>query len=374
MVHLLRDLIEIESPSTIAAAVARLAARLAPELEAAGLVVETIGVEGAGPVLRARAASWLGEGPGRATQPKPVMLLGHLDTVWPEGTLVSRPIRIDGDRLYGPGSFDMKAGIVIALSALRALAAQGRLPPVTVFLTPLEEVDCGPYRALMESEMGASAAVLDFEPAWPGGAVKTARKGSGSFLIRARGKSSHAGADFERGANAITELSRRVLDASAVTDLERGITVNVGVIRGGIRPNVVPDYAEAEVDFRVLTLEDARRVEAAIGALRSSDDRVSLEVEGGLHYPPMERGPHVVAVYEIARAVAEEMGLALPEVSTGGASEASFAAAMGVPTLDGLGADGDGAHAEHEHVLLPSIPERTALTAGLILRLAQELS
>jgi glutamate carboxypeptidase len=157
-----------------------------------------------------------------------------------------------------------------------------------------------------------------------------------------------------------------------VTDLERGITVNVGVIRGGIRPNVVPDYAEAEVDFRVLTLEDARRVETTIRALQSSDDRVSLEIEGGLHYPPMERGPHVVAVYEIARVVAEDMGLPLPEVSTGGASEASFAAALGVPTLDGLGADGDGAHAEHEHVLLPSIPERTALAAGLIQRLAQE--
>jgi glutamate carboxypeptidase len=374
MVHRLRDLIEIESPSTIAAAVARLAARLTPELQAAGLVVETIAVEGAGPVLRARAASWLAQGPGSAPQPKPVMLLGHLDTVWPEGTLVGRPIRIEGDRLFGPGSFDMKAGIVIALSAVRALAARGALPPVTVFLTPLEEVDCGPYRALMEAEMGASAAVLDFEPAWPGGAVKTARKGSGSFLIRARGRAAHAGADFERGANAISELSRRVLEASAVTDLDRGVTVNVGVIRGGIRSNVVPDYAEAEVDFRVPTLEDARRVESSIRALRSSDDRVSLEIEGGLHYPPMERSPHVVAVYEIARAVAEEVGLALPEVSTGGASEASFAAALGVPTLDGLGADGDGAHAEHEHVLLPSIPERTALTARLIQRLAQELS
>jgi len=373
MTHLLQALVEIESPSTVAPAVARLAARLTPELEAAGLVVETIRVEGAGPVLRARTAHSLTPGgPVVAPQPKPVMLLGHLDTVWPEGTLLSRPVRIEGDRLYGPGSFDMKAGIVIALSALRALAAHGPLPPVTVFLTPLEEVDCGPYRALMESEMRASAAVLDFEPAWPGGAVKTARKGSGSFRIRARGRSAHAGADFERGANAITELSRCVLDASAVTDLARGITVNVGVIRGGIRPNVVPDYAEAEVDFRVLTLEDARRVEAAIRTLRSSDDRVSLEIEGGLHYPPMERGPHVVAVYEIARAVSEEMGLPLPEVSTGGASEASFAAALGVPTLDGLGADGDGAHAEHEHVLLPSIPERTALAAGLIQRLAQE--
>jgi glutamate carboxypeptidase len=363
MVSLLRVLVEIESPSTDAAAVAALAARLVPEAEGMGLAVETIPVEGTGPVLRARTAT-------PASRAKPIMVLGHLDTVWPKGTLAARPIRVEGDRLFGPGSYDMKAGIVVALFALRALATRGALPSVTLFLTPYEEVGCEPYRALMETEMAASAAVLDFEPAWPGGAVKTARKGSGSFVVRARGRAAHAGADFEKGANAICELSRRVLDAAALTDLGRGITVNVGVIRGGIRSNVVPDHAEAEIDFRVRTLDDARGVEKAIRGLASSDPAVSLEIEGGLNYPPLERGPRVRAVYEAARAVAGEMGLDLAEIATGGASEASFAAALGVPTLDGLGADGDGAHAEHEHVLLSSIPVRAALGAGLIARLA----
>jgi glutamate carboxypeptidase len=367
MVSLLRALVEIESPSTDAAAVAALAARLVPEAEAAGLTAETVPVEGTGPVFRARTAS-------PASRGKPVMVLGHLDTVWPMGTLAARPIRIEGDKLFGPGSYDMKAGIVVALFALRALAARGPLPALTVFLTPFEEVGCEPYRALMEAEMAASAAVLDFEPAWPGGAVKTERKGSGSFVIRARGRAAHAGADFEKGANAINELSRRVLDAAALTDLDRGITVNVGVIRGGIRPNVVPDLAEAEIDFRVRTVDDARAVEKAMRGLVSSDLRVSLEVEGGLNYPPLERSPRVLAVYEAARAVAGEMGLDLAEISTGGASEASFAGALGVPTLDGLGADGDGAHAEHEHVLLSSLPLRAALGAGLIARLATAAS
>jgi len=361
MVALLRELVEIESPSSEPAAVAALAARVARELTPLGLSPELIPVDGGGPVLRA------GGGDGS----RPVMLLGHLDTVWPLGTLAARPIRTEGERLFGPGSFDMKAGLVVAAFALRLLKEEGPLPRVTLFFTPLEEVDCGPYRALMESEMQAAAAVLDFEPAWPGGAVKTERKGSGSFILRAHGRAAHAGADFEKGANAILELARKALELSALTDLGRGVTVNVGVIRGGIRPNVVPDRAEAEVDFRVRTIEDGRRLETTVRGLRPHDPLVRLEVEGGLHYPPLERAAHVVAVYEQARGVAAEIGLDLAEVSTGGASEASFAAALGVPTLDGLGADGDGAHAEHEHVLIPSLPERAALAAGLIERLAR---
>jgi glutamate carboxypeptidase len=359
MEELLRELVSIESPSTDAAAVASMAERLAVELRALGLQAEAVPVAGAGPVLRAR---------GPATGP-PVMMLGHLDTVWPAGTLGSQPLRREGDALYGPGTFDMKGGLVVALFALRALASRGPLPPVTVFFTPLEEVDCAPYRALMEAEMGASAAVLDFEPAWPGGAVKTERKGSGSVLLRTRGRAAHAGADFEKGINAIAELARKVLEAGALTDLARGVTVNVGVIRGGLRPNVVPDLAEAEVDFRVRTLEDGRRIERALHALTADDPRVTLEVEGGLHYPPLERTPQVVAVFETARAVAAGMGMDLAEISTGGASEASFAAALGRPTLDGLGPDGDGAHAVHEHVLVSSMPSRVALAAGLIARL-----
>jgi glutamate carboxypeptidase len=363
MVALLKELIEIESPSTDPAGVAAVAARLASELDGLGLRVEQAPVEGGGPILRAVTE-------GGAS--RPVMLLGHLDTVWPRGTLADRPARVEGDRIHGPGSFDMKAGLVVATYALRALAARGRLPAVTVFFTPLEEVDCEPYRPAMEAAMKASAAVLGFEPAWPGGAVKTRRKGSGSVTLRAHGQAAHAGADFDKGANAIVELARRCLEASGLTDRERGITVNVGVIRGGIRSNVVPELAEAEIDFRVRTLEDGRRVEAALCALRSGDPGVRLHVEGGLHYPPLERSPGVVRVYEAARAVAAEMGMDLAEASTGGASEAAFAAALGVPTLDGLGADGDGAHAEHEHVKIPSLPERAALAAGLIARLSSE--
>ena len=359
MTELLSELTGIESPSTDPAGVAALARRIERELAALGLPGELLPVEGGGPVLRATAGE------------RPIMLLGHLDTVWELGTLARRPVRIAGDRLSGPGSYDMKAGIVVLVFALKALRARGALPPVSVFLTPLEEIGCEAYRAAMESEMRGCRAVLDFEPAWPGGAVKTQRKGSASFTLRARGAAAHAGADFARGANAILELSRRMLDASALTDLSRGVTVNVGTVRGGTRSNVVPDLAEAELDVRFRTLADGEAARAALEALRPSDPRVVLEVEATAFYPPLERGPHVEAVYRAAREVAAELGLPpLEEVATGGASEASFAAAFGIPTLDGLGADGDGAHAVDEHVLLSSIPDRAALAAGLIVRLA----
>jgi glutamate carboxypeptidase len=226
----------------------------------------------------------------------------------------------------------------------------------------------------MEAEMKASAAVLGFEPAWPGGAVKTARKGSGSYVLTAHGIASHAGADLSRGANAILELARQCLALSALADPEKGVSANVGVIRGGLRPNVVPDHASAEIDVRFKTLADGRALDASVRAVRPSDPRIRLSLEGGLHYPPLERTEPVARVYAAAREVAREMGLDLAEVATGGASEASFAGALGLPTLDGLGADGDGAHALDEHVLLPSLPLRAALTAGLLLRLTGDLT
>jgi glutamate carboxypeptidase len=365
MAALLEELVGIESPSTDPAGVAKLARRLARELEPLDLKVELLPVAGAGPILLARVP------PHDGSEPRPVMLLGHLDTVWPLGTLAARPVRVEGDRLYGPGAYDMKAGLVVVVYALRALRTRGPLPPVTVFLTPLEEVDGGPYLAQMEAAMKDAGAVLGFEPAWPGGAVKTERKGSGSFVVRAHGRAAHAGADLSRGANAILELAHQAVRASALTDLARGLTVNVGVIRGGIRPNVVPEHAEAEFDVRFRTLGDGRRAEEAFHALAPVVPGVSLEVIGGVHYPPLERGPHVVAVYEQARRVAREMGMGLDEVASGGASEASFAAALGVPTLDGMGADGDGAHAVDEHVVISSLPERAALAAGLILNLSK---
>jgi glutamate carboxypeptidase len=360
MVTLLRELVEIESPSDDAAAVSAVAERIAVELERIGLRCELKAVPDSGPILRARSIASGG----------PVMLLGHLDTVWPVGTLSGRPVVIDGDIFSGPGSYDMKGGLVVVIFALAALREAGGIPPVTVFFTPLEEVGTDAYREVMEVEMRACSAVLDFEPAWPGGAVKTARKGSGSFTLRARGRAAHAGADFEQGRNAILELARRCLEVSAFTDLARGTTVNVGLIRGGLRSNVVPDDAMAEIDVRFATIEEGARIESAVRSMRSSDPEVRLIVEGGLHYPPLERGPHVLSVYEAAKRVAAELGMELAEVSTGGASEASFAAALGVPTLDGLGPDGAGAHAEHEHVRISSLPTRVALAAGLVRRLA----
>jgi glutamate carboxypeptidase len=358
MTELLAELTRIESPSTDPEGVARLARRVAQELEPLGLVPELLPVDGGGPILRS------------ASGERSVMLLGHLDTVWDLGTLARRPIRIESGRLFGPGAYDMKGGLVVLVHALKALARRGPLPGICVFLTPLEEVGGESYRARMEREMRSSRAVLDFEPAWPGGAVKTQRKGSASFVLRARGVAAHAGADFARGANAILELARRLLDVAKMTDLARGTTVNVGTIRGGTRPNVVPDEAHAELDLRFRALADYEAARAALAALSPSDPRVRLELEAGGFYPPLERGPHVVAAFRAAAEVAADLGLPpLKEVATGGASEASFAAALGIPTLDGLGADGDGAHAEDEHVLLDSLPERAALAAGLILRL-----
>lgn len=360
MVALLRDLVEIESPSTDPDGVAALATRLAPELEAVGLVPEILPVDAGGPILFARS---------RRQQGAPVMLLGHLDTVWPIGTLASRPLRLDGDRLHGPGSYDMKAGLVVAVFALRLLESAGRALPVSVFFTPLEETNGEPYRERMELEMRAARAVLDFEPAWPGGAVKTERKGSGSYVLTAHGRASHAGADLAKGANAILEIARQVERLSALTDPALGTSVNVGVVRGGVRPNVVPDHAEIEIDVRYRRHADGAALDAAVRELSPAVPGVRLQLSGGLHYPPLERGPLVLGVFEHARRAAAELGLALDEVATGGASEASFASALGIPTLDGLGADGDGAHAEHEHVLIPSLPERAALVAGLIERL-----
>jgi glutamate carboxypeptidase len=361
MGRLLAEIVHLESPSDHPPGVEALARRLGAELGAAGLEVELLPVRGAGPILRART-------PGGA---RPVMLLGHLDTVWPVGTTAARPARVEGDVLYGPGCYDMKGGLVVVVYALRALSALGHRLPATAFFTPLEEVDCEPYRAVMEAEMKASAAVLDFEPAWPGGAVKTARKGSGSYVLTAHGVASHAGADLSRGANAILELAQQCLQVSTLTDPARGRSANVGVIRGGLRPNVVPDQASAEIDVRFQTWSDGQELERALRSLQPRDPRTRLTLTGGLHYPPFERTPAVARVYEAARGVAREMGLDLAEVATGGASEVSFAGALGLPALDGLGPDGDGAHAVSEHVVLSSLPTRAALTAGLLLRLTQ---
>jgi glutamate carboxypeptidase len=357
MVGLLRELVTIETPSHDVSGGTTIARRLGSALEELGYQPSLVPVPEAGPLLSLE-------------QPGGVFLLGHMDTVWPLGTLARRPPRLEGDRFFAPGAFDMKAGLVVVLFALRALRERGLSPKVSVFFTPLEEVGGEAYRPRMEALMKASRAVLDFEPAWPGGAVKTARKGSLSMQLRVRGRASHAGADFEKGRSAVLEVARKVLQVSEFSDPRSGITVNVGVVRGGIRPNVVPDLAEAEIDCRYPKREQGVFLEQAFREMRPSLEGTTLEWETAARYPPLERTEGVASLYAEARAVAASMGLELEEAATGGASEASYGAALGVPTLDGLGADGDGAHAEEEHVLVSSLAGRVALAAGLLERLS----
>lgn len=358
MAALVRDLTAIESPSAHAAGVQAVARRLERELAALGLTVELLPVLGAGPILVARSPASAAAGP--------VLLLGHMDTVWPLETLARRPLRTDGDRLFGPGALDMKGGLVVIVFALRLLAEKGALPAATVFLTPLEETGCEPYRERLLEQMRSARAVLCFENAWPGGAVKTERKGVASLTLTARGRAAHAGSEFFEGANAITALAEICLQAARLTDREREITVNVGTFLGGVHPNVVPDFAQASLDVRFRTVEDGERTVRAIASAACADPRILLEIARQGFYPPMERTAEVARLFSLATQVAEEMGLSLSESATGGASEASFAAAMGIPTLDGLGPDGAGEHAADEHVLLPSLAERAALAARLI--------
>lgn len=300
---------------------------------------------------------------------KPILLLGHLDTVYEAGTLSDMPCRIASGRMYGPGVFDMKAGIVMMLLAIETLReVYGRLPrPLTVLLNPDEEIGSPASRPITEKLAVKSQAVLVLEPsAGARGACKTARKGVGDYTLRVTGISSHAGLDFEKGASAITELARQLLKISDFIDLKAGTTVNVGVIRGGTRANVVASEALAEVDIRVTSQKEAERLDRQFRKLRAEDHRCKVEVSGGLNRAPFERTPAVEQLYLKAKDLAEELGFALEETSVGGGSDGNFTAGLGVPTLDGLGAVGEGAHASHESVVLAEVPKRAALLARLI--------
>ena len=297
-----------------------------------------------------------------------VLLLGHFDTVWPVGQLARMPIREAEGRLHGPGIYDMKGGIGIGLLALRALAATGRLSErrVTMLLTADEERGSTTSRGLIEDEARRSGAVLVLEPGLPGGGVKTGRKGCAEFDVRIQGVAAHAGIDPSRGASAIDELAAQIAAIGALRDPARGVTLNVGIVEGGSRPNVVADSARAVVDVRAKTMADARQLEEAMQALRPTVAGTVVEVSGGFNRPPFERTPAVARLYEAARAIAAELGRELGEGSTGGGSDGNFTGALGVPTLDGLGAVGDGAHALDEHVLTADLTWRAALVAGLI--------
>ena len=299
---------------------------------------------------------------------KPLLLLGHLDTVYDLGTLQIMPWREENGKLYGPGVFDMKSGItqmMFALAALRGI--RGRLPrPVKVLLVSDEEAGSDSSRAITETLARQCAAVLVCEPSGPGGALKTARKGVGSFTLKVTGKASHAGLDFERGESAILELAHQIEAISRLTDLERGTTLNVGVIRGGTRGNVVAAEAEAVVDLRIAHKSDGAIMERKVRGLRPVNKKCKIEIEGGINRPPLERTKDVLALFELARKIAGDLGFALEEIAVGGGSDGNFTAGIGISTLDGLGAVGEGAHAAHESVVAAELPRRAALLAGLI--------
>jgi glutamate carboxypeptidase len=350
-------LVRLESPSTDKAAVDRCGAVLAGMLRAAGAEVDVLSQPERGNHLRGRLA---GEG-------RPVLLLGHFDTVWPIGTLERMPLRRDGDRLHGPGAFDMKAGIAMALTAVDALRATGTPhPPITMLWTTDEEIGSGTSRETIETEARASAAVLVLEPALPGGGLKTARKGCGEFELTVHGVAAHAGLDPGKGASAIHELAGQIAAIERLQDLPRGISVNVGIVSGGSRPNVVAEEARATIDVRAPTREAAAALEAAFRGLHPARPGTRLTVRGGFERPPMERTALVTGLFARASQVASSLGRDLAEGAAGGGSDGNFTAAAGVPTLDGLGAIGDGAHAAHEYVDVAALPWRAALVAGLL--------
>jgi glutamate carboxypeptidase len=298
-----------------------------------------------------------------------VLALGHSDTVWPVGALRTMPFRQESGRLWGPGVLDMKAGIAFFLFAVRALRDLEIPVPSKVLLqlNSDEEVGSISSRALTEKNAGRSKAVLVLEPGTGlEGRLKTARKGVGDFTVVVKGKASHAGVDFEAGASAIVELARQIERIASFTRLDRGVTVNPGVIAGGSRTNVVAAEARAEVDVRILRLRDAPGLERKFRALRPVDRRCTLEVTGGLNRPPMERSAGIVKLLRLAAKLARELGVELQESLTGGGSDGNFTAALGIPTLDGLGGVGEGAHAPNESILTDRIVDRAALIAKLL--------
>ncbi|MDQ6712124.1 MAG: M20 family metallopeptidase [Candidatus Dormibacteraeota bacterium] len=299
----------------------------------------------------------LGEGP------EPIVLLCHHDTVWPEGTLTRLPFRTDGDRVTGPGTYDMKAGIVEAAFALEHARPKR---PVVVLSTSDEEIGSISSRALIEETARQAVAVLVLEPAVSGGAIKTARKGIADFVLEVVGRAAHAGVEPEKGISAIEELAHQVLALKRLADPPKGTTINVGVAHGGTRPNVVAAQARAEIDVRFALASEAERVVAAIRGLQPRLAGVRLQVTGGIDRPPMERSLGVIRLAQLAQRLAADVGFELSETSTGGASDGNFTAAMGVPTLDGLGPDGGGAHADSEHLLVESWLQRTQLLRLLI--------
>ncbi|HXO88704.1 MAG TPA: M20 family metallopeptidase [Candidatus Acidoferrales bacterium] len=363
MVRMLGQFVRCESPSHQKAAVDRLGKLVANEWLRRGVKVRVLRDKTRGDSLRAEV--WLGDG-----RPKgQIMVLGHLDTVYPLGTLLTMPFRVEGGRAFGPGAFDMKAGLVLALSAVDALQALHVRPKkrLVFFWNSDEEIGSYSSRALIEREARRSDAVLVLEPAaGPEGRLKTGRKGIGTAEIIVTGRSAHAGLDPGAGINAVLELALQIARLKDLNNPRRGIAVQATVIAGGTVSNVVPHHARAELDIRFTHVADAPKIERQLRALRPILPGARVEVRGGINRPPLERTPAVAALFHHAQKLMGELGQTLDETSVGGGSDGNFTAALGVPTLDGLGAIGNGAHSAVEHVIIRSLPERAAVLAGLL--------
>jgi glutamate carboxypeptidase len=362
IVAMLGRFVECESPSDDAAAVNRFVDLVSDNL-ASFAAIKTYPGGKFGRILVAEMQL-----PGKRKRGQ-VLALGHSDTVWPMGTLRAMPFRQAEGRLWGPGTLDMKAGIVFFLFAVRALRELEIPAPSKVLLqlNPDEEVGSESSRALTEKNAARSKAVLVLEPGTGlTGKLKTARKGVGDFTVTVKGRASHSGVDFQAGASAILELARQLERIATFTQIECGLTVNPGVIAGGTRSNVVAAEAHAEVDIRVLRLRDAPALEKKFRALKPFDKRCTIEITGGLNRPPMERSTGIVQLFRLAQKLGREIGVELEESLTGGGSDGNFTAALGIPTLDGLGAVGEGAHAVNESILVSRIADRTALLGKLL--------
>jgi glutamate carboxypeptidase len=356
-------LVETESPSGDKEGSSAVVSLLASAAGSIGSVnsVERIASEDFGEHILIRAF-------GNSGSESSLMILGHTDTVHPRGAIKDRPWRTEGNRIYGPGVFDMKVNCALALEALRACETNDFTPKssITILLTCDEETGSPSGRPLVEAEAKKARAALVLEPPASGGRVKTGRKGTGMFTLAIEGRASHAGLDPEKGVSAVLELARQTLRLHELNDLTTGTTVTVNVVQGGTHSNVIPAEAHAEIDFRFNSQDVGQRVEQAILTLKPFDERAKLIVKGGINRPPLERTGQVEILYAHARKLAGLLDFDLGETSVGGASDGNFVGALGVPVLDGLGVQGDGAHAAHEHIVMDDVPTRGALLAALI--------
>lgn len=361
LLRMIQLLVRAESPSDDKAAVDACGALAAAQARSLGGRVKLHRQRAFGNVLEIHF------GPRRRPPTgKPLLLLGHLDTVWPVGTIESMPCRIGDGRLWGPGTLDMKAGVAMAFTAIELLSEARLLErEIVLLLNSEEEVGSPVSRPVTERLAAECSAVYVLEPA-QGLACKTARKGTGNWRIDIKGVAAHAGVDFEKGASALRELAHVIDTVSGWTGFRAGVTVSVGLAGGGSKSNVIPAEAWAEVDVRIARKTDAPLIERRFAALPPRDPRCSLTLSGGINRPPMERTRATVALFKRARALAAELGFTLEEAATGGASDGNFTSALGIPTLDGMGAVGEGAHARHESIFLEHLAPRTALLAGMI--------